>query len=253
MLFARTAPYNSKTSNTMKDLICFQVFKGLEFSRWNSNIFKDFSSKYNAMVLKSTQNVVFCLIEEDTYTGTNGEEKIKRQPANPGWPGKPAETASNSRNAAPRCLIFEPLQDHQLSQVHLINSIEIVLHVCDKAGQTIIQWIRLTGYQGNSTEFTSSSKSTPYLLTFLWHSVVRVGWQDVQAVLIHCHVQPKTTQTKQFHCIMCIQHNRTTFTSGCRYCGNGVSWKIGKSFVPRSRQITMPAPHHKKTKTIWNS
>jgi len=45
----------------------FQVFKGLEFSRSNSNIFKDFSSKYNAMVLKNTQNVVFCLVEEDTY------------------------------------------------------------------------------------------------------------------------------------------------------------------------------------------
>ena len=30
-----------------------------------------------------------------------------------------------------------------------------------------------------------------------------------------------------------------------RWCGgNGIRWTICKSFAPRSRQITMPAPHH---------
>jgi len=26
--------------------------------------------------------------------------------------------------------------------------------------------------------------------------------------------------------------------------GSGISWTICKSFAPRSRQITMPVPHH---------
>ena len=32
--------------------------------------------------------------------------------------------------------------------------------------------------------------------------------------------------------------------------GSGINWSICKSFAPRSRQITMPAPHHSRFFTV---